>query len=332
MSSLPNALSGHRRRELNPLIVMGIHLGGVLTTMALLASSVLSSRPTTTLFFEIVGQDPSLKVHLFKNLLIHAGISIVLWGLLAILGQSLWRRRQQPTRLIRRTQGSIYVEFLAVIPVFLLLTMGLLQLGFVNIGAALSQMAGYQAARVAWVWQPEININQPFSQTNVTHDAVADRARIAAALVMTPVVPGDYLTPPGGSAEFESLRRSMMSRFTLSPELWEGLGNGQIIFDQKSSFVRGLDSTNLPVRAFRKFSFSYGATELNSYGQHVLVESGDIVVRFRFFQLMAVPLVNHIFGERVSPPSGPDGYYKIWDIEYRLPAQRHGANRRIPGV
>lgn len=319
------------RLELHPLLLLGVHLGGIVAVMALLGSSLWAS-DIAGLFLSTAQEEPALKAYLLKNLMIHAGISTVLWFLLAMVAQGLWRARGRGPRGIRRSRGSIYVEFLAVIPVFLLLTFGLIQLAIINIGGALSQMAGYQAARAVWIWGPEVSVNQLYPGDNITWTDVAERARIAAALVMTPVAPGAYAMGAGGtSAEFQALRRSMLSRFTVAPGAAANLAAGGGAGGQESSLQRSLDDSTLPIRAYQKFTFSYLSTDLAGPGTGLIVEPNAMGVRLKYYQHMAMPIVSHIFGEPRSQ-GGRTGYYKVWEIEHRMPPQRHGANRHIPGT
>ncbi len=318
---------------LAPLLVLGIHLVGVGATAALLVMFLLPSAHLEVLWNSAWASEEVGRNVLLSSLL-HVVVSAVVWFIVASgaqMGYKAMRQKSPAGRATVRARGSVYVETMAVFPVFLLLTFGLIQLTLINLGGALAHVAAYESARTVWLWEPERAQNQVDSQNamvTVDDEDVRERARIAAALVMTPVAPGDYgAMETGVSDEFEAIREAMTSRFTATPQLVGVTQQLTQLTSDDASLVMSLDSASMPERAFRKFTVSYLGTEV----QEVIVQGDRVGVHFEHYQRMAMPFVHALFGSDGPPNALDQGAYYRWDVEYTMPRQRHAANRVVPG-
>ncbi len=333
-----------RPSRLNPLIVMGIHLAGILAVAVAVAAVVLPGTHagmlwTVGLANGEIGRSLLLKAG------IHIGLSTLIWFAVAAAVEAMWKKRhrlQPQQRMMRRSRGSVYLEFIMVLPVFLLLTFGMMQLTVINIGGALVRVAAYEGARAVWLWQPELAVGE------IDEDDLRDRARIAIALVMTPVAPGDFtmeVATDESTHEFKMMRKAMTARFHNSPEnaIIEG-AMGSLSFDESNvSLAQALDSASIPERAYRKFTFSYLATTIDdtvldtaAAEESLITEPDEVGVHFVYYQHMAMPFVDALFGQP-HPDDDPDdefagrsGNYFAWNAKFTFPPQRHRPNRVLP--
>lgn len=346
----PGSDGANGQSGLPPVVTLAIHVLGVAAVATGIAVYILPGAHVGVLWTAGIEQ-ATIGQSLLLNTVIHVGLSALIWFGSAMAVESMWKRRHRlrPQRATRATTGSVYVEFLAIFPVFLLLTFGLIQLTIVNIGGALARVASYEAARAVWLWEPEIDHNP-----DVEFHDVEDRARIAAALVMTPVAPGDFTMAEGDQTTdaFVAMRDAMTARFM--QELRDTVeGNVDVaILDLDTasnvSLAMALDSADMPERAYRKFTFSYLSTVIDDEDidvdiDGVVIEDGDpadpnvpdwdrVGVHFLYFQHMAMPFVDELFGRPHPEPelANRGGNYFMWDIKFSFPPQRHDPNREIP--
>lgn len=123
----------------------------------------------------------------------HVGLSACVWALVCAVYRRV--RRHWPDRRVAKvstSSGSVMLETLIAMPVILLLAFGLAQLVVINLASILFNLASFQAARTAWLWQPESSVDGDNSRMGVDDETVEDMVRIQAAAVLTPVAPGDY--------------------------------------------------------------------------------------------------------------------------------------------
>lgn len=311
-----------------------LHLVGVAVTAVALVS-VFVPNAHLELLWQTASVSERVGRAVFAGSVVHLSVSALLWCGIATVVRRSWqmcRRPRRPRRATVRPRGSIYVETLAVFPVFLLLTFGLIQLVVVNLGGALAYVAAYESGRAVWLWEPELAENQvePYAaDTDVDAADVRERARIAAALVMTPVAPGDYAVPAiDHSEQFKAIRSAMTARFATGgrgADIDDRFG-ATGLEDRSPSLVRSLDSASMPERAYRKLSVAY----LNTDILDIIATDERVGVHFRYYQRMVMPFVHALFGRHDHPVDEADGRYFRWDVEYTFPPQRHASNRSMP--
>ena len=336
-------------RRLHPLVVMGLHCAGILAVALAVAALILPGAHAGMLW-SVGFTNGEIGRSLLLNAGIHVGLSALIWFGVAAAVEAMWKKRhrlQQKQRLTRRCRGSVYVEFIAVFPVFLLLTFGLIQLTIINIGGALVRVAAYEGARAVWLWQPEYqDANGVISESDM--NALRDRARISIALVMTPVAPGDFTMNIGeaeSTHEFEMMRKAMTARFMPSPDTTsiEGQMANLQHDDSNASLLRALDGSSIPERAYRKFTFSYlstivddAALDVDEQEDAIIAEPDQVGVHFVYYQHMALPFVDALFGQPHPDDAddeefaGRSGNYFAWNAKFTFPAQRHRPNRALP--
>lgn len=256
---------------------------------------------------------------------LHVGLSAALWGMMYGAYRYIMhaRRPDSPKRVLLKSQGAVMLETLIAIWPFLLLVSGLAQLSMVNVAGVLADMASFQGARSVMVWQPELDINRStISRGCNSSDSVCNRAKVSAALIMTPASSSDFKPAASaqgsGDASFRRARAVMVAGF-------KG-GTGEAAYDRANSLAGGMktitgenlhfytafDTGSLNQRAARKFTNAYTSlTEFN-----VINTNDRVGVSFVFGYQILFPWFGHLWGER-------RGAYYIRDLNrsYTLPKQ-----------
>lgn len=242
----------------------------------------------------------------------------LIWGLLFGTYRLFMRRHaQRPLRHVRLSRGTIMTETAIILPVYFMLTFGLGQMSLNFIAGSLANVAGYMASRSYWVWEGEVNKNR--AGTNVTDAMAMDRAKIAGALVMAAVAPGDM-----GGASFGGLTTSAeKARAMTGPG---GVDSGEIAAALslvsgnfglgETSYVRSFDVSSVLIRGALKFTHAYKASTVTK-------ENGGI--KYTYKMLQSMPVVGRFFGQR-------DGlyYYLTINRDYKFTQQLYKANATNP--
>ncbi len=265
------------------------------------------------------------------ELALHVGLSASLWALVVITFKLLMLKRKR-RKILKVARGTAVTETLIILPVWIMLSMGLLQLSVMNIAGILANLATFQAARTVWVWAGE-------TSQGVSYMTVMTKARVQAAYALAPVAPGDYIhNPIFVSNSFKAARAGMVAQQI--PLLTQDQGNlgyplayaleledpGGLIRTGGAgdlSLWRSLDGTSFRTRSVRKFTFAYNATTVVPF--MALTRTGCLLI---YSQQIAMPLAPWVFGER-SIVGGRPGYYRRFIREFNFQGQVP-ANRRFP--
>lgn len=281
-------------------------------------------------------------------------LSAALWALL-VWGWRAGQRRleaQRGRRRVRLSRGAIITETLVSMPPFFLLTFGLAQLSINMVGGMLANIAGYQASRAIWLWQPE----EASGRMGTGEGEAIMRARIAAALVMTPVTPGDYqmlghiFSNAGGLPDQADAMRRGMSLTTAALSAagqatgssLGGLGGlNDLAVEAQSfgtsgtlTFFDALGSSNFQMRGLRKFTRAFTCAQVE------IQEEGDQVgASLTFHHYQGMPFVGPIMagnGMFRTPDTPSDangnqsGYYLKYRRAYMFRKQMAQPNRAPP--
>ncbi len=250
---------------------------------------------------------------------LHVGLASCLWAMIYLIGSWAVANLRETRRTIRVSRGTAMTETLIVIPVFLLLCFGLAQLAINNITGILANVAAYQAARAAWVWQGEQGVTRVGA---VPSNEARDRARIAAALVMTPVAPGEFVGNPFISDEPASRMRNSLAKANIplvGAAIPSGVATiGTNVFGtglndpfEDTSFIAALDTSHYAVRGIRKYTHAWHATNIRVRDS----QRGETSVRLRYRHFVAMPLMGRLFGN-FSVIGFRPGYYSRFEREY----------------
>ena len=262
---------------------------------------------------------------------IHIGLSVCTWMLVVITYKLVMLKRRR-RKVFKVARGTAITETLIILPVWIMLSMGLLQLSIMNIAGILSNLAVFQAARTVWVWEGDRG-------QGVSYMTVMSKARVQAAYALAPVAPGDYIHNPifvGNS--FKAARAGMLAQQL--PLLATDQGNlgyplayvveledpGGLIRTGGTGDLalwRSLDGTTFRTRSVRKFTFAYNATTIIPF--MAATRTGCLLI---YNQQIAMPLAPWVFGER-SIVSGRPGYYRRFVRQFNFQGQVP-ANRRFP--
>lgn len=272
---------------------------------------------------------PEFRIFSMTDLLLHLGLSACIWALCYISYQLIRARlRTQKLRTVKVSRGTALTETLIILPIWMMLSMGIMQLSITSIAGVLTNLATFQAARAAWVWSGEVAGNR----AGVSYTTMVSKARVAAAMSLAPVAPGDYLHDPYVllSASLKQARAGMLAQqlpmlvadqgavaeplvYLLEMEDVAGL----IRYGDRANLqlARSLDSTSFRLRSVRKLTWAYHATTV--IPASVLGRAGAVVI---YQHQIAMPLVPQVFGVRGNV-MGRVGYYRPIVREFDFPAQ-----------
>lgn len=267
---------------------------------------------------------------------IHIGLATCVWALIAITYKMISIRRKK-LRAVKTTRGSAITEFLIILPVWMLISMGLMQLCITNIAGILTNLGAFQAARTVWVWAGEAQGDR----LNVGYMTVASKARVQAAQSLAPVAPGDYFHDPffTVSSDLKAARAGMLAQqlplltgdqgalgyplaYLLQLEDPKGLTTSGT--RKGLALSRSLDSSSFRLRSVRKLTWAYHATTVVPF--YLGPVAGALVI---YRHQIAMPLVPQFFGQYGSV-MGRKGYYRVIKREFTYVSQR-AANPQYPG-
>lgn len=305
-----------------------LHIGASLLVALALAWALLPAEALKFLALRQL-QRPELLDMSSTAILLHLGLSASLWALV-VIAYHIWRRPKP--RMVHRLSraGTVLTETLIILPVFLLLSFGMAQLAINNIGGILANVAVYEAARAAWIWQPEVDVER-VNQTISAEDA-QNRTRVAAALVMTPVAPGGFFNTMEGD---EVLKKNRLAMAASQVPMAGALGLEQLLAvaglpplqagtPENLSFTAALDTSSFLRRSLLKFSHAYQATDVT-----ITDADGRIGADLEFKLHQTMPLVGPIFGEQDTVESR-SGYFSTFSRSYSFRAQPYKPNAALP--
>lgn len=316
--------------------VLAGHVAGVLGTslglMALAVGGDLRAVLSAWTVGELVAQQA-------PHVLGHLVLGALFWATLFAIGRAALRRfRGGPStvRVVKLSRGTVVTETLIVLPVALLLYIGLVQLSINNIASTLANVATFHAGRAMWVWVPEVN----GGRAGATLATALDKARIQAAVALTPVAAGDYIMDFRNLSNNAKKARAGLVAGQL-PVL--ATDQGALVDDTMlialstedlGGFIRvatrnnqamsiGLDKSSFRLRSARKFTFAYLSTSIRP-----IVRNGRAGAQLNYLHFNSMPLVGNVFGT-LTTVAGRTGYYASYRREFSLPEQ-FDANPQLP--
>lgn len=332
-SSPPEVQKNYTRQAAGWVGAAFFHTAGVALVAAAAALLVLPFE-TLEMLASVHLAVPQVMGNSAPALFLHVGLSACMWALLVII-YKLWKhpRARRVHALGRR--GSVMTETLIVLPIFLLMTLGLAQLAINNVAGILANVAVYEAARTAWLWTPEEGVERVSGTVDAA--AVKERARIAAALVMTPAAPGEFVTDPlSGSEEFKRTRFAMAASHVPGGGGFDSIGdllstafsfNFTRATERNMSLSRALDESTFIERGLLKFTHAYTVTDI----EVTQPEEGRIGVNLTYHHHQAMPYVRRLYGTfKMSGVGFRSGYYVEYTREYSFKAQEYPANAALP--
>ncbi len=265
----------------------------------------------------------STRAILLRHLGASAALVAMAWGIWA----GLSRRRVATQRRVQLTaRGAVMLESLIAIPVLLLLICGLMQLTLNNITMMMVNLATFEGARVAWIWEAEACPNCNASQR------ASEYARVQVAAVLAPVADASgAVSPSVGGDRFERLRAAMVASqipFAAgdgSGASGDAMANRVIGPGSNSlSVSRALGAQPYSVRSARQMTIAYESTRTTVRSN----SSDEITFELTYRHRCTVPFVPQVFGDygRIGQRRG---YFMTMERTYtqkRLPR----ANRASP--
>ncbi len=230
------------------------------------------------------------------ELYFHLGLSACFWAMLYIGFQLLITPSEKKQPRLVKARGLVYLEFIVVLPVFLLLNLGLIQLTILNTAHLLTNLASFKTARAVALWHPEAMGDR----NGVTEALVGEKALVAAASTLAPVAPADFAFN-NNSCSSDTLEHAL-SAFESLGHAGSGTGGESGIAKSVATFF---DTANFQSRGQRKLMFAHCATEI---GYSVNESDHTIEAVVSYHQQMAMPWANQVFGS-FQTVAGRDGHY-----------------------
>lgn len=244
----------------------------------------------------------------------HLGLSALVWLAVVVLVRRAWKRDEKAKRVVKLQRGTALTEFLIILVPFLLLTSGLSQLAILNTAGLLADVAVFNAARAAWVWE---------AQEDSPASLVDAKARTAAALSLAPSAPSDFATAEAGAVK------------DLVAELGGGGGGGGPSAENTSLFYNvAYDTGSFSERITKKVYFAYLATTvrhrlvgtlpgMDDGDPAITLPNGRQVVRvdMRYEMNVVFPWFAYIWGDK-KDVAGRSGFYVPINRAHHLPRQQ----------
>lgn len=228
------------------------------------------------------------------ELYLHFGLSACFWAMLYIGFQLLITPSEKKQPRLVKARGLVYLEFIVVLPIFLFLNLGLIQLTILNTAHLLTNLASFKAARTVALWHPEAMAGR----NGVDNALVVEKALVTAASSLAPVAPADFSFNPN----------SCMSP-TMENKLnaFADLGHGGSSTGGESGIARSVslffDQSDFESRGRRKLLFAHCAT-----GLQYQVNGHEVEVIVSYHQQLAMPYANQAFGT-FREVAGRSGHY-----------------------
>lgn len=237
-------------------------------------------------------------------LLIHLGLAACIWALVVILYKLVMLYRAEGRqRTVRLARGSVMTETLIIMPLFFLLTFGMAQLAVSNIAAILANVAAYEAARAAWIWQPE---EDGGGRMGIADGIAVEKCRIAVALVMLPVANGEFFSDPRLPTYASKMRVNAVGAHipfggtltSLDPEISDLIAGAaslqlRVAVRSQQTMPRALDTGSFIRRTATKFTHAFHASGCAINDDHS--------VTMTYALHIAMPLMGPVFGEKRAP-------------------------------
>ncbi len=261
-----------------------LHLLGIFVLSAVFASLFISET-TAMIIYSLLG-DQQISEQILTPLVITLGLSTVFWG----VGVFAIRAINRPqVKTLKRARGSIMTETLIVLPVFLLLTSGLAQMGINSMAGLLTTVGAFEAGRTLAVWGPEegnARING-----GVTRAQITERARIAVAVIVAPVAKTTATAMCAPSATLNNFLRGMTAA---------GVAPVPVPRAQIWSFMEAFGTETFAQRGPTKVVAAYCAVSIDGSSFAGIptqgTTGGDFTVKVTYAHKTVFPLVDQVFG------------------------------------
>ncbi|MBA2661265.1 MAG: pilus assembly protein [Bradymonadaceae bacterium] len=279
------------------------HLVGIAAVFAILAAAFINESALSALQGTL--SDSALSGRAAMELALQLGLAACVWALGFIM-YAMFRehfKSRKTTRLVR-ARGTILTETLIVFPVFILLTFGLAQMTINNMAGLLTTLAAYEAGRTLAVWMPEAQAGR----NGVTPALAHDKARVAAAGVIAPVVPQLFSTcnPNSPTLQKKLAGLHLAGNVPHYISLQQPLAGSQ-------QFTDAFDKAPLGMRGIPKTRMAYCSTTVTSSGAST---GGLLTTKVVYRHNSAMPLVGRLFGS-LQIVEGRPGFYANIQRSYR---------------
>ncbi len=292
------------RRLFEALTTGAAHLLGVAVVFAVTCWLLLPGESRAALY---EAAHHGLVASMTPEIALHAGLSACLWALIVII----WKLALTPTpdtsRRVVKSRGAVMLETIVVFPVFLMVTLGLIQLALLNTSGLLTTLGAFNAGRTVAVWHPEA-----MEQRNdVNQDTVEEKARLAAAAAVAPAAPSDFTVDTQTCGQSDSLEARLEALADAGHQEEAGVTS-----DGRFSLTAAFDQSSFTHRGQSKLQFAHCATDV----EYMVGNDNEVLTRVEYQQHMAMPFVHRVFGE-MDTVAGRTAMYNTLSREHRTTHQ-----------
>lgn len=253
------------------------------------------------------------------------GLSAVIWAVLYLGGKQMMgarRGEEKVARVARLSRGTVMTETLIVIPVYLMVMMGSMQLSQTSIAGLMTTLAAFQAGRTASVWVPEATSGR----NGVDEALVKDKIRVAAAGVIAPVVPANFLSSCSEASNSTTLQ-NMIKGLRAAGHLPLGAyANTRATGLRRDlNVAQSFDDMSMLFRGVPKLTFAYCATTVSGWEMVSDPDGGSSSASFikttiSYKHQASMPFVEVIFGD-LETVGQRVGYFSEIKRSYTMPIQ-----------
>ncbi len=237
------------------------------------------------------------------QLLFHLTMSALVWTLIVFAYKLTTRQRgARVVRAARARRGSVMVETLIAVPVFLTLLFGLVQMTLNNTAAIMTSLAAFEAGRSAAIWQAEAAA--PSSRIKgagkTSSDDVTERARMAASTVLASVASASFSDGCSTSSAFSSKMTGMTSASNLAGiavptgGLMGSLGTVRALSSEKT-LATAFDDNRFEFRGALKMITAYCNTTAT-----VTNEGPRVRTVVEYDHKLTVPMMGRVFMSKMK--------------------------------
>ena len=304
-----------------PMTILGHAMASFLVTLLLISILAPASSVFGALRFSM--KVDGLRDMAISSMLQLGALGVCLWAMIAITYKLFTQRQKQAKyKSLKKARGTIMTETVIILPVYFLFSFGLAQLGINLIHGTMGNVAGYMASRSYWLWEGEIDKNR--SGTSVDSNQAKDKARIAGALIMASVAPGDYITTGSMTNDAKAARKMTaplgFDTSTLS-NIMNALDGGNL---GETSFYKSFGATPFLMRGATKFTHAYQVSSVTP-----LDDGGGVKFTYEIVQTM--PVVGKIFGEFKGAHKGMVAFHwSTMERSYNFTRQNYQARPDMP--
>jgi hypothetical protein len=340
------ALKSHRRWVSMVTLATSLLLHGCGVALVFLAAAAPFMTEDTALGVFALHADAQLGEATSVGILFHLAASVLLWASLVVIWQAINASRTRPRRIVCASSGAVLIETVVVLPVMLTLIFGLSQIVLNNIARTVVNVAVFQAARTAWIWDNEVGVDGKGESDGPEDERTQHYARIQAAMVLAPVAVAPKGVDDSNPSSDRLAAMGMIFALQVPSLILENQASagaeraGNAVGDSESSplsndYASALGGARpFSVRSVIGMSAAYHSlftdASASTEGLNITRSNDEISVSFSYLHHQDMPLVRKMLGTEFTVDAvGGTGYFVPMSGRYTTRRQAESNRRAI---